>query len=315
MKKHSLLIFLLIFSFQLKGQRDEINWDTIDFESPVYYLSIDSSSGNVWQVCMPNKTFFDSAFSPDSAIVTNCSDYYPDTNYSYFELYISNANHGWYPYSTFFEIKHKYDTDPGLDGGYITVSYDLGKTWMNIIHDTVYFGDIYPAFGDPHLYTEEDTLFNGEFGFSGNSKDWVTTEFSWYVWPVVNSKSVGDTMIVRFNFISDSISSDHEGWMIDDIRLFAVDLGDAINELNISEPIEIYPNPVFSEITIELDRVYSTIDAELININGKTIERFHISDSDYFTIDCSALKNGLYILKTTLNSKITKYKKIIVQRY
>ena len=316
MKIFSLTIIALLFFLRLYAQEEEISFDTLDFESPLYYLSIDTSLSNIWEVCMPNKTFFDSAFSPDSAIVTNCTDYYPDNNHSWFDLCIGNFNHQWYPYDVCFEIKHKFDTEIGLDGGYITVSYDRGDTWMNIINDSVYFGERYPwTTNEPNLYTEEDTLFNGEFGFSGNSKDWVSTKFYWYVIPCVNNKAiVGDTMILRFNFISDPHSSEDEGWMIDDIRFFAIDFSDGINEHYNSSLKEVFPNPVSSDIHFKLDRIYQSIDAEILDMAGKTIKRYHFSGIDYFKLDCSSMKNGLYILKTTLNSKITEYKKIIVKR-
>lgn len=316
MKKVALAIITLMFSLQLYAQEDEISFDTLDFESPSYYQSIDTSSSNIWEVCKPNKTFFDSAFSPDSAIVTSCTGYYPDNNHSRFDLYIGDFNQIGYPHDMCFEIKHKFDTELGLDGGYITVSYDMGDTWMNIINDSVYFGERYPwTTNEPNLYTEEDTLFNGEFGFSGNSKDWVSTKFYWYVIPLVNTKAiVGDTMILRFNFISDPHSSENEGWMIDDIRFFAIDFSDGIPKHYNSSLKELFPNPISSDMHVKLDRTYQSVDIEVLNMAGKVVERYHFSCIDYFTLDCSSMKNGLYILKTTLNTKTTEYNKIVVKR-
>jgi len=322
MKIFSLTIIVLLFSVQLFAQRDEstngpgdeITFDIIDFESPRSYLSIDTSSGNLWEICKPNKTFFDSAFSADSAIITSFSDYYPDNNHSWFDLYIGRFNIPWYPESMYFEMKHKYDTEKNHDGGYITVSYDLGKTWMNIINDSVYYAVSPSTAPSDNLYSEEDTLFNGEFGFSGYSKDWITTAFSWFVQVCMIEKAeVGDTMIIRFNFISDSSSSNHEGWMIDDIRLYIVEPW-GINDINNSKLIQVYPNPGSTDLHVELDRAYQSIDVEVLDMAGKTVERYHFSGINCFTLDCSSLKNGLYILKTSLNTKTIEYKKIIVRR-
>lgn len=315
MKNFTLPILALVFSMQLHAQERVFNYDTIDFESPTYYLSIDTSSANVWQVCKPNKTFFDSAYSADSAIVTNCIGFYPDTNHSYFDLYITYENHPGYPADMFYEFKHKYHTENGLDGGYISVSFDMGDSWINIIDEPEdNFWDELPGFDSYNLYTSEDTLFNGEYGFSGNSKDWITTEFSWLVIPVTAEKSaIGDTMIMRFNFISDSSSSDHEGWMIDDIRLFSIEVW-GIDDLNASMPVEVYPNPANSELYIELDREYQRIDVEVFDMAGKRIGRYHFAGTDRFSLDCSAMKDGMYLLRTTLDSDYYKYKKLIIRR-
>ena len=98
MNKVTLAIIILLFTLQLYaqgdksvfGSGDETTIDIIDFESPRNCLSIDTSSSNIWEICKPNKTFFDSAFSADSAIVTSLTDYYPDNNHSRFDLYISD---------------------------------------------------------------------------------------------------------------------------------------------------------------------------------------------------------------------------------
>ena len=121
-------------------------------------------------------------------------------------------------------------------------------------------------------------------------------------------------MIFRFNFISDPHSSEDEGWMIDDIRFFTLDLSGGIYENNYSSLKEVFPNPVSSDMYVKLDKTYKSIDAEILDMAGKTIERFHFSGIDYFKLDCSSIINGLYILKTTLNSKIAEYNKFIVKR-
>jgi hypothetical protein len=243
MKQILLLFFLLILSNRIGAQRTEFNWDTVDFETGRDYMFIDTSLTNIWHVCEPKKAFFDSAYSANKAIVTDSTGYYPDNNLSFFDLYIGTFNNPWYPYDTYIEITHKFDTDTLKDGGFISVSCDRGKTWMNIVNDDMCFG-IGPLYTGQNLYTENDILFNGEPGFSGRSDGWIKTEFAWYLAIVKSTMNeMVDTMIIRFTFISDSIPSDREGWMIDDIRLFSIDLGGAIDNSYMSGDLEVYPNP------------------------------------------------------------------------
>lgn len=315
MKRITQLIIALILSKSMFAQPKVYNWDTITFEDNKEFLFIDSSESNIWQVCIPNKVFFDSAFSPNKAIVTDSMDYYPKNNYSFFDVYIGTFNNPWYPYNIFVEITHKFDTDIHKDGGYITVSYDQGNTWMNIIHDSSYFGGR-PYWEDQNLYTENDTLFNGEFGFSGRSAGWIQTVFSWYILPIKNTDNeVGDTIILRFNFISDSVQSDKEGWMIDDIRIYSKEIGGGgLEDHGIFKSLKMYPDPASSFLNVKLDRLYNLIDIEIVDMNGNEIKKSHFYNTANITLSCSDLSNGVYVIRTVLNSKEIFVNKVIIEK-
>ena len=136
-----------------------------------------------------------------------------------------------------------------MDGGYISVSYDYGETWYNIINDESWNYEIYPNSWDGaniNLYNEDDVLYNGENGFSGNSEDWITTEFGWYYMPVNPpgfTTMLEDTTIIRFNFISDSVETNKEGWMIDHIRLISYLLMGSVDDYQ-KVDFSISPNPI-----------------------------------------------------------------------
>lgn len=167
-----------------------------------------------------------------------------------------------------------------------------------------------------NLYNENDNLFNGEFGFSGRSDGWIKTEFSWYVLPVKSTRSeIGDTMIIRFNFISDSVQSEKEGWMIDNIRLYSVWIGGAgIDNFNVSDFLKIYPNPTATIVNIKFDKTNYFADIEIFELSGKFICKSHFPTTDNVQIDCSGLKTGVYLLRTTLNSKAVYYNKVAILR-
>lgn len=123
-----LFFFLVVDGFS-QWYQTEFNWDTIGFEENYEYIKIDTSSSNIWQIGFPNKTYLDSSYSGENAIVTDISNSYASDNHSYFDLYVGDFNYSdYYPWDIFIEFKHKFDTDTLKDGGYITVSYDNGNT-------------------------------------------------------------------------------------------------------------------------------------------------------------------------------------------
>lgn len=313
------LILLLAISFTTLhsfAQWTEFIWDTITFEEPYEYLQIDTSSQNIWQIGKPGKIFFDSAYSINNAIVTDTLNYYPVNTNSYFDLKIGEFNYnGYYPYDIFIEIKHKFDTDSLKDGGFITVSYDEGQTWTNIINDSSGFWDITPSnngLSGLNLYTESDTLFNGEFGFSGISNDWITTWFAWFIIPSIsNMDFIGDTMIVRFNFISDNIESDKEGWMIDDIKLYSVDLGGGIDDKKELE-FRFSPNPMSEKSIIELND-YHELELTVFDIHGRILKRNTYLDNQSIIIKREKLNSGIYFVKIRTDENLIGIRKLIVK--
>jgi hypothetical protein len=316
MKNLILLLTISLTTIQSFAQWTEFVWDIITLEETSEYLKIDTSGQNIWQIGEPSKVFFDSAYSINNAIVTDTLNDYPLNNNSYFELKIGEFNYNYYfPYDVFIEIKHKFDTDTLKDGGFITVSYDEGLTWMNVINDTSGFWDITPYNGMSsglNLYTENDTLYNGEYGFSGNSAGWVTTWFTWHIMPVKSNREfLGDTMFVRFNFISDNVENSKEGWMIDDIKLYSVDLGGGINE-NAKLDFKISPNP-FSETAIINLNDYRVIDLSLFDIQGKLLRQNKYFNNQSVVINRENLKAGIYFVKIATDDNLIGIKKLVIK--
>lgn len=309
-------IYIVSFSQSTKDLYDTLPWDTITFEKSYEFLEIDTFPQNVWQIGQPQKFYFDSSYSAINAIVTDTINNYPDENHSYFDIKIGEFNYNYYyMYYVGMEIKHKYDTDTLKDGGYITVSYDNGLTWMNIINDISGHYDVSPGDDDYStisIYSEADTLYNGEFGFSGTSNDWQTTFFSWFFIPVKGQEYYVDTTLIRFNFISDDINNNKEGWMIDDIKLCSVDLGSGHLENNIEE-FDIFPVPLRSTSTIVLQKKFEIIQAQLIDINGHIINEQSYTNCSSFILQRNNIKSGIYFLKITENNNLIGIKKIVVQ--
>ncbi len=293
----------------------------INFEDPVTDLEVPIFPGNTWQIGPPQKDFFNTAYSVPNAIVTDTLGFYPSVNHSWFDLYIGQFNMGgsyalYYPYNIFIDFRHKFDTDTLRDGGYLQVSWDKGLNWMNIISDTVYTWGVSPYWGweNINLYTTSDTLYNGEYGFSGHSNGWIHTSFAWHVIPVDHMLEFPpDTMIVRFNFISDADHHDKEGWMIDHIRLFAIDLGSGIVEpSSFAEKVRIAPNPMKNLAVVSFDKPYARIDFELYNNLGHLVNKTFSMNSKSFQIHRNNMPAGLYLCKILLDNNKLISKQVVL---
>ena len=323
---------LFILSFALVAvhvvAQEEYTWGMITFEEPVPdYFEIGDSSENIWQIGKPDKSFFESAYSQGNAMVTDTINSYPPDNYSYFDIAIGEFNNdsGFFVWDFFIEMKHKFDTNFHKDGGYITISYDNKQTWVNIINDTSPLFQTSPGYdyffgsneNDPYmegLYTTSDTLFNGEYGFSGNSGDWMTTRFGWYTIPV-KSQMEFDTLYVRFNFISDSASggldTGHEGWMIDDIRLYSIDMGDGVKDEKNLE-FTILPNPVRESAVVRM-QAYREIELDIYDIQGRMIRRKRYFDNTPIVLDRGQLKSGVYFVRILTDGNMSGVRRLVVE--
>lgn len=110
MKRNILVFFLVIQFFNGLSQTTIFYSDTINFEKPCDYLYIDSSSTNLWQIGIPDKTIFDSAYSKPYAMITDTINNYTLNNHSNFIVKLEpesiefNGN-------TIINFWHKFDTD------------------------------------------------------------------------------------------------------------------------------------------------------------------------------------------------------------
>lgn len=289
---------------------------TITFDSAYNYIHIDTSSQNLWKIGHPQKIFFDSAYSNPLAIVTDTVNNYPVNNHSYFDLYIGDFNFdcGYYG-NMFIGFWHKFDTDTLKDGCYITVSWDKGSTWINVINDSIYEGNGTPGDGfvcPSNIYSTSDFLFNGEYGFSGHSNGWIHTIMQWYILPC-KKNFPPDTMIIRFNFISDSINNSKEGWMIDDISLCSYYLGDGISDINIKgNTVNVYPNPFSTKTTLHSENPLKSAILTVYNIYGQAVKTIENINGQSLTIYRDYLQKGMYFLQLTQENKIIATEKLII---
>ena len=293
--KRSIIFLVLSFCIGVINAQIYYFHEEINFESNLDLIRIDTNSNNDWQIGSPQKQFFNSAYSIPNVIVTDTINPYSISSNSSF--YISIKDYQWFEGSpSTLSFYHKYDSDSLLDGGFIDVSYDGGETWLNIIHDSTMFNCNWtPGFGywGENFYDETDTLYNGVKGFSGKSEDWEYSEFAWLYCLGVEDE-YPDSMMIRFNFISDSIQTFKEGWMIDNIVLHS-DVCGAVNE-NLTNKIKvtIEPNPINYKSILRIKRTSNErYHLSIININGKQVFTKYLETNE-FQLNSLSLSTGFY---------------------
>ncbi len=324
MKRNLILLLLALSVLYVKGQilpsnpGDTIGMSVISFDVPTQYVTILPLQNNIWQIGGPHKTFFDAPYTPPNVIVTDTINDYPINNLSTFELIVGSFNLPSCYYDMFIDFRHKYDCDTLRDGGYISVSWDGGLTWNNIITDPNAPYEITPThpgfvYGNNNLYNSSPALFNGEPGFTGHSGGWIHSCMAWYDIPVKKQKTQSDTIRFHFTFVSDSIQNNREGWMIDQIRLFDIDLGSGIKEYQEGKTHSyFYPNPIRTTALFIMNRTYHDVHYELMDGMGLVISKSDRGQCDEFTFDRTGLLPGNYFMRLFLDDQLMDIHRIIV---
>jgi hypothetical protein len=309
------LIIIIVLNFicgsiiaQVYGYHEETNLETntgmIKFDTSI--------PNNIWQIGEPQKVIFDEAYSVPNAIMTDLNNPYPVNNTSSFYLSIKEVQ--WFTGSpSTLRFYHKFDTDSLTDGGYIDVSYDGGASWLNIIYDSTMFNCSWtPGFWyfSSNFYGDSDTLFNGMNGFSGKSDDWQESMFIWFYCLGVDEE-YPDSMMIRFNFISDDLPSDKEGWMIDNIVLHSDLCGFTPEGKTNDYSVTIQPNPINNESRIIIHGTIKTkYNLTITDIFGRQVYTITASDNE-FLLNNTGLKTGIYFYRIKFEDNIELTGKIL----
>lgn len=273
--------------------------DTINFEKPCDYLYIDSTSTNLWQIGIPNKTIFDSAYSKPFAIITDTINNYTLNNHSSFILKLepeSIKDGG----NTVINFWHKFDTDSINDYGVVEVSYDEGNDWKVLYTDTTY---------NIHYFRNGSGSEN--YLATGQSNGWVNDNIVFIFY--LTSAEVPEEIWLRFSFYSDSIQNEKEGWMIDNIQITGyMPWGIEENKIFYSSP---YPNPCQEYLFIDVPEI-EKVNFTLIvyDLSGKMIESKKFIN-EQINIITNQLNNGMFFYRIINNTDgSTSYGKFIVKK-
>ena len=281
--------------------------DSVNFESNYPWIQIDTSnSENIWQIGVPDKPYFDTAYSASNAIVTDLHYSYPSNNISYFDIVINNGNeNNWLWGEGIISFWHKFNTDANIDGGYVEVSYDSGNTWVNIINDNWGILTI-----PTNFYSAEDTILGGIPAFSGNSNGWQYSEFYWY-WLALTKDFPEDPLILRFVFQSDDVNTGKAGWMIDDIKFNGYEVSGSSEEISASD-IRVYPQPAMNNFTLEFENNGNS-NFELFDSFGRLVYKDIEITTDKINVKTNDFCEGLYSYKLYNGERMFTGKILIIK--
>lgn len=295
MKKYLLLIPLMLIS-AVSFAQDFIY--TLDFEdtAALHHLRIDTAfnPNNIWQVGAPQKTIFTNAYSPPNVIITDTINPYPVNDTSSFTI-VNIAGDGYtYPHTASLQGEYFVNSDTLTDFGTIEFSPDNGTSWYDIVNDT---------FITNHIFLPQHWI-----SLTGNSNGWQAIYVNLAPLGPLFNIQYGDTVLWRFSFISDSIQTNKDGLMFDD--LLFMDYVEGIPEIQNDNLISIFPNPASDELLIAVSKPGETEEVQILNYTGQIL----LNDSHFRgnRIDTRELSNGIYLLKYS-DAKSFAIKKFVVQ--
>jgi hypothetical protein len=310
--KHLTILFALLLSpitnAQIVVGGGLVEVAACDFEEDCSWMELDTSASNQWQMGLPSKPFFDTAYSVPNCILTDSILPYSPSNTSSFIIPLHDEGGGMM-FNRGIRFWHKFQSDTLLDGGYIEFSYDYGETWFNVFDHTT----LYPEFEfySENLYEAADTLMGGTHAFTGTS-DWMYTQLQ-FIWAYPIKTDIPDTLLLKFNFISDSSDTGKDGWMIDNISSFYAIFG-GLDELDLLTSLHIYPNPSNTITSINYAKHNNeTYALNVLNMGGQSLIQMSGLIGSTVSLDTRKLPKGIYEVQILKAGNITAREKLVVQ--
>ncbi len=241
----------------------------------------------MWQIGRPQKAVFDSARTYPNALITDTVNTYPVNDTSVFIL-----KQEW-PTAHFIDLPRiSFSFQLQKDSGDIAIieySSDTGKTWKNLMK-------------------------SGEYHFNVNRISIDTSTIGWvymttYFFPLSQQGANTDSIFYRFTFISDSVDSHQDGWIIDDILLDYYWEG-YVPTVHSNTLISIYPNPCTNELFIKSKSITThTPQVSIYDALGRQLYNAALT-TDNIPIN---LPNGTYLLRYTTDDAVAQ-KRFVVRR-
>jgi hypothetical protein len=309
MKKLSLKIVLWGL-FILFTNRVQAQWSNYQFFEPnasfsdTVLYSIDSASAKTWKIGKPNKEKFNSAFSNPNALLTDTSVNYDTSLNASVTFKIYNLPWGW---GNFIAIRwlQKLDLEENKDFAFIYWSRGDSNVWHNAFDYDPFFNYNFYGFNTSNVAIDSSNL---EKGLTGTDTTWRDIWFC-----IFDSGSFDTSINLKFVFKSDSLKTNHEGWMIDNFQYHPIILHTVGSEIKSKDKFVVFPNTTNGVVHVE-----STFEAENKLINsisvydafGKLLEH-NIGVSKRVTLDLSKYPDGVYYLRPNTKDK-SDYLKVIL---
>ncbi len=291
------IIFVLFFGQTINSicQTSFIQTGFDTENSYKYCLYIDSNDvDNIWQVGSPNKSIFNAAYSPPNALITDTINTYPINNRS--SVYLRFIKY-YYNYNLLsFHMEYKLNTDTLNDSCKIEYTVDRGTNWININAIDVWY-----------------EWFDGPLISSGSSNGWNELYLMMDITPY--NLSEGDTILFKFTFSSDSVDTNKDGWMIDDLDvhlLYDIGIQESSN-INPSCQIIYCGNYLLKIISLNNIQTNNYM-IELYDVMGQLVFCNYLGNGYENTYYLDSFKKGIYLYKIIdiSEKKISQSGKVII---
>ncbi|MBI3136812.1 MAG: T9SS type A sorting domain-containing protein [Bacteroidetes bacterium] len=292
MKKQLLVFLFLLFLYSgARAQYHTQYFDGADTSAwSAIFVNLDTTG--IWQVGPPQKIIFESASTIPNVLITDTVNTYPDSvsASAWFTIPPDLLSAG----GLAIQWNQKLDLDTNKDGALVEFSTDSGATWEN-------------AFGNPSVYNfygwspaNEGSIPSGELCFTGTDSTWKNVWLCFlydFLWNV-------DNLSVRFRMVSDSIETNQEGWMIDNLMVAETWFHPVMEQ---SKPDNFKLYPTITDRTITLEQINLSPDfilnqVALLSMNGQFIRSIPVS-STLEVIDLADIAPGRYLLLIEANGK------------
>jgi len=231
-----------------------------------------------WQVGQPQKTIFTSTYSGYRGLMTDTLNPLPPNDTSILYLHHKSAPNA--PYRLFsISFMHRIHGAPG-DYGKLELSPDSGATWIDVLKDDTAYGITWPG---------------GKPSFNAGDTAWRSFDVQLFLDNgLLDGIPVGDTILVRLSFITDSTNMARDGWIIDPIWVTDV------TQLNVAEPgtgtkrLVLAPQPAGTILHISLPGTELRGSLKMVDLAGRTV--MDIPCFEDGTLDVGAVPPGIYTL-------------------
>jgi hypothetical protein len=307
MKKIRLLVCCILFWGQLSGQITFID-HMFDFSSgmPAYVIKDTTQPNNKWYIGHPQKVFFDSAYSAGKALVTDTLNLFPAGDTSSFIIRFDFGlplRFG----KVWFETK--YDFDSLLAGGFFEIRYYLHSpfptlsyywtNWVNMANDSLGLAPIC------YHFTNYDTIVGGTPALTGRSNGWENIQFSWFWNMAIKGPMIYPLITeIRFTAVSHPTALPSEGWMIDNLYLYAQEsIGSIADDHPGHFKTEPYPNPGQAGIRIQVEQTMTeSLTLEVFHQGGQIMEKHEFAPDEPITLQSQDYPAGMYLYRVTTRS-------------
>lgn len=307
MKKSTLLLLVLLLFNNAADSTSRYTWECfMSFEFPIscgadtLHIDTVSNPNNCWEIGTPNKATFDSAYNSAKAILTKLNTTYPVNDTSSFII----SHQADYALDLFgymwINAYYKIDSDTLTDCGTVEFSPDNGNTWIDLLQDTTYY-----QMGLYRWYPYKPV-------FSGRQPGWQIFDLQINDINHVFNIHLGDTVLFKFTFISDSVQTFKDGWMFDNIDVN--DWWEGIADVNkLNSHLTIFPNPVSSQTIIKSDIVLKNASLDIYDVCGKKVDELNNLSGNTVLYKRHNLSKGIYFIQITEKNILIATDKFIVE--